>query len=271
MANQLGVAMPCRRRRLAVHELEELRSKIGDALASDTRKSTLQFDCTLWGWNFGFDFAPSQYRLHASHQQIHQQFALIPAALPAKDPDDRSGTGIPAFACGDLIRSFVRDYREQTGKEFFDTYIKAIRNNRRMDGDREGTESLVVYQDEHAMLFVPKAQTSQWELQLMTLKPVGNILEADSDTRRALDCAMLIAMRILTAMGARMVSTIEYSKRFTSSDSDQRLLYAFLPKMPESPGAFSEAQLRWINGHYPEDFAGACRARLAEALRDLQQ
>jgi len=40
------------------------------------------------------------------------------------------------------------------------------------------------------------------------------------------------------------------------------LLYAFLPRLPESPGAFSEAQLRWINGHYPEDFAAACRRRL---------
>ncbi len=49
---------------------------------------------------------------------------------------------------------------------------------------------------------------------------------------------------------------------FDSMDSDQRLLYAFLPKLPESPGAFSEAQLRWINGHYPEDFALACRMQL---------
>jgi len=42
------------------------------------------------------------------------------------------------------------------------------------------------------------------------------------------------------------------------------LLYAFLPRLPESPGAFSEAQLRWINGHYPEDFAASCRRRLPE-------
>jgi hypothetical protein len=27
-------------------------------------------------------------------------------------------------------------------------------------------------------------------------------------------------------------------------------------------GAFSEAQLRYINGHYPEDFAIACRQEL---------
>jgi len=35
-------------------------------------------------------------------------------------------------------------------------------------------------------------------------------------------------------------------------------------KLPESPGAFTEAQLRWINGHYPEDFAAACRSRLSD-------
>jgi hypothetical protein len=47
-------------------------------------------------------------------------------------------------------------------------------------------------------------------------------------------------------------------------ESDQHVLYCFLPKLPESPGAFSEAQLRWINGHYPEDFAIACRLKLAQ-------
>jgi hypothetical protein len=42
----------------------------------------IAFDRTLWGWNYGFDYAPSGYRLHASHQQIHQQFALIPTEVP---------------------------------------------------------------------------------------------------------------------------------------------------------------------------------------------
>jgi len=62
------------------------------------------------------------------------------------------------------------------------------------------------------------------------------------------------------------VTNIEYSKRFDSTDTDQRLLYSFLPRLPHSPGAFSEAQLRWITGHYPEDFALACRSRLATSL-----
>jgi hypothetical protein len=98
----------------------------------------------------------------------------------------------------------------------------------------------------------------------MTLKPVGNIVESDTATRISIDRAMLVTMKIFESMGARMVSTSEYSKRFDSRDTDQRLLYSFLPKMPESPGAFSESQLRWINGHYPEDFASACRAHLPE-------
>jgi hypothetical protein len=84
--------------------------------------------------------------------------------------------------------------------------------------------------------------------------------------RRSLDRGLLIAMRILTALGATMVTVIEYSKRFQQTDSTQRLLYVFLPRLPESPGAFSEAQLRWINNHYPEDFALACRLRLEGAL-----
>jgi len=44
----------------------------------------------------------------------------------------------------------------------------------------------------------------------------------------------------------------------------QRLLYAFLPKLPWSMGGFSEAQGRFICGHYPEDFAVACRRQLRE-------
>ena len=69
-------------------------------------------------------------------------------------------------------------------------------------------------------------------------------------------------MTVLAGLGARMITTIEYAGRISSADREQRLLYSFLPRLPESPGAFSEAQLRWINGHYPEDFAAACRLRL---------
>lgn len=105
----------------------------------------------------------------------------------------------------------------------------------------------------------------------MPLEPVGNIVEADEEMRRSLDRGLLIAMRILTSLGAAMVTVIEYSKRFHRLDSNQRLLYVFLPRLPESPGAFSEAQLRWINGHYPEDFALACRLRLEGALMEEGQ
>ena len=111
------------------------------------------------------------------------------------------------------------------------------------------------------MLFVPKAQTSQWELQLMPLRPVGNILEADEAMRRSLDEGIHTAMQVLGRLGMRMANIIEYAKRFQDT-SDQRLLYSFLPKLPHSLGAFSEAQLRWIMGHYPEDFATACRNKL---------
>ena len=64
-----------------------------------------------------------------------------------------------------------------------------------------------------------------------------------------------------------MITVFEYSKRFDRKDHDQRLLYTFLPRLPESPGAFSEAQLRWINGHYPEDFALACRLQMESAIK----
>jgi hypothetical protein len=254
LAEALGLKTP-RRRQVSDAELEQLRGSINAAMS---QKVDLPFSATLWGWNYGFDYAPSGYRLHASHQQIHQQYALIPDEVTVE-----GGDALPAFACGDMVQEFVQAFKETTGCAFFDCYIKAIAANRRMDGRVDRPVDLAVHRDDRVVLFVPKAQTSQWELQLMTLGPVGNILEADPYVRDALDGAMRVAMRILTAMGAAMITVIEYSKRFHVTENDQRLLYVFLPRLPESPGAFSEAQLRWINGHYPEDFAHACRMTLA--------
>ncbi len=264
IAQQCGIAIPRERQGLSTNELDTLRERILEHLSAADPDERMEFNQTLWGWNFGFDFAPSHYRLHASHQQIHQQFALIPAFVSVETGHTQGRDAVmPAYGCGNMIADFTDSFRTQTGKLFYKSYIHAIRSNRRMDGIENGQSSLIVYEDGEVMLFVPKAQTSQWELQLLTIKPVGNILEAGFASRQSLDRAMLIAAGVLSGMGARMITTIEYPKPFDSEDSDQRLLYSFLPKLPESPGAFSEAQLRWINGHYPEDFAAACRLQLS--------
>ncbi|MGE0084789.1 MAG: hypothetical protein AB7S75_10235 [Desulfococcaceae bacterium] len=259
LAEELEIPVPAGKRTLTVDELEDLRKRICDRLSSDKKKQ-LTFNSTLWGWNFGFDYSPSGYRLHASHQQIHQQYAMIPSEISAANPqaDDPK---IPAFAFGDLIAEFICTYREQTGMDFFDAYTKALGNNTRTDGRQDREHSLVIYEDNHVLLFVPKAQTSQWELQLMA-KYAGNILEADTQTRVSLDQSMRLAVQVLEKLGARMITHIEASKRFDAGDTGQRLLYCFLPKLPYSPGSFTEAQLRWINGHYPEDFAALCRSCL---------
>ena len=107
-----------------------------------------------------------------------------------------------------MIAGFIQQFNKTTGASFFDCYEKAIRTNSRMDGRRNGPSRLVIYEDERVMLFVPKAQTSQWELQLMPRQAVGNILEADAPMRRSLDKALLITMRILTRLGASMITVI---------------------------------------------------------------
>jgi len=269
LAAELGLAMPPPLQTLEVEALEALRQRINAALAAAPRAQPAN-TATLWGWNLGFDYAPTGYRLHASHQQIHTQYALLPGHVPARDSlGNEVRGGLPAYGCGDLVAETVARYRQEHGRGFFADYIAAIRTNQRTDGNPEGPHSLVVYEDDQVMLFVPKAQTSQWELQIMPLAPVGNILEADTPTRAALDRALLIAQKILAALGARLVTSIEFPKRFDNPDHDQRLLYALLPRLPESPGAMSEAQLRFINGHYPEDFAAVCRARLAEIEKKI--
>lgn len=259
LAEELGILLPAKHKALSQDDLENLRQSI---LATLSKGTKLSFNSTLWGWNFGFDFSPTNYRLHASHQQVHQQFAMLPTALPVYKNGDKTTETREGYGCGDLIRSFAIRYRRETGQSFFDDYIRCIRNNKRIDGLTDHEQSLVIYEDNNVLLFVPKAQTSQWEIQMITLGPVGNIMEADQETRDSIDTAMFLAQQTLSRLGAKMVTSIEYSKRLDNPDTDQHLLYSFLPRLPHSPGAFSEAQLRWIIGHYPEDFAAACRAQL---------
>jgi len=269
LAAGLGLPIPQVRRSLEARELEELRLAVLAALKKG-KGGDIPFSATLWGWNFGFDYSGSGYRLHASHQQIHQQYALIPSEVAQlRHGGQTLGAGHPAFACGDLIADFCELYQQETGRDFFSAYLDAIRNNRRMDTGGTENAGLVVHEEGGVILFVPKAQTSQWELQIMAPAGVGNVLAADAATRAALDRCLLMAQQILARMGARMVSSIEFSSRFAGGAEGQRLLYALLPRLPYSMGAMSEAQLRWVCGHFPEDFAAACRLCLDKDNRGV--
>jgi hypothetical protein len=264
----LTIDFNCRQEQISTEELEALRKEI---LRKTTSGITPEFTSTLWGWNFGFDYSPTEYRLHASHQQIHQQYAMLPQTVAQFTDDPLKPQGnMQSFGCGDMVAEVMMAYNRETGSDFFIDYLACIKNNVRMDAptDSKLESSLILWQDRHAILFVPKAQTSQWELQLMALKntenkAVGNIVEADTETRASLNHGILLAQKALAGLGARMVTSIEYPKRLATQETEgQHLLYSFLPRLPESPGAFSEAQLRYINGHYPEDFATVCRKQL---------
>lgn len=276
LADLLGIPFQTKQIQLSTDALETLRKEICTEIENG---STPEFSSTLWGWNFGFDYAPTGYRLHASHQQIHQQYAMLPEFVEQFTNDSHNcHEPMHSFGCGDMVTEVIERYKKETGSEFFTDYLSCIRNNVRMDG-RTGEEfeaSLILWEDKHAMLFVPKAQTSQWELQLMALEnadgeDIGNIVEADSCARNSLNHGIFLAQKALAGLGARMVTSIEYPKRITGQEScKQHLLYSFLPRLPESPGAFSEAQLRFINGHYPEDFAAACRRQLSQTDINVQ-
>jgi len=254
LCQQLEIPVSFHRKTIPPDELESLRLKIKKQLKHDPE---LPFNSNLWGWNFGFDYSPNHYRLHASHQQVHQQYAMIPNQVPTNQ-----GSKMQSFACGDLVADFIHAYRQCHGTGFFDDYTRAIQNNQRMDESDKNPKELIIYSDDHIMIYVPKAQTSQWEIQIMPTHATGNVLEADSNMRFALDRGIYMTAKILSALNARLVTHIEYASRLSGSPTDQRLIIVFLPRLPESPGAFSEAQLRWINGHYPEDFAAACRNQL---------
>ncbi len=257
LAQKFCIDIEPAQRKLNPKELEKIREKLVEKISAGSCEEV----ATLWGWNFGYDFSGSGYRLHASHQMIHQQYAMVPAEV-----ETVNGASMSAFSSGDMVADFIEQYRHQHRSCFFSDYIASIHNNSRVDGKDINRDSLVVWEDENVILFVPKAQVSQWELQLMvtadgSFGPVGNIIEAEPKVRTSLDKGILIAQKVLESLGAKLVTSIEYSKRIGRTNN-QRLLYSFLPKLPWSMGAFSEAHQRYICGHYPEDFAFICREQL---------
>lgn len=262
LARMLAVTLPATGRALTCQELEALRIKISDTLEPVDHNSIESdspfFTGALWGWNFGFGFAQSGHRLHASHQMIHQQNAMIPEKTL-----DSDGNPYPCFACGDLVTDFIRDYKAAHNTDFFPAFIKAIENNQRTDMNPDGPNTLKVWENDKVMLFAPKAQVSEWELMLMTKVPCPHVLAADTSTRNALDKGIRIAIQALETLGAQMVTSVEFSGRFNSREAAQHLVYAFIPRLPYAPGTFSEAQMRFIGGCFPEDFAVACRKAIS--------
>jgi hypothetical protein len=185
---------------------------------------------------------------------IHQQNALIPRQM-----EDDKGVPMPCFACGDLVSDFIQIFEATHDKPFFDAYVDAMKNNRRTDGNTREDASLIIHEDDHVRLFVPKAQVNEWELQVMTRSRIPHVLAADTTVRDALDQAILKAVQTLEKLGAQMVTGIELSARFDAPSLNQHMIYSFIPRLPYAPPTFSEAQLRWISGVYPEDLARACR------------
>jgi galactose-1-phosphate uridylyltransferase len=127
-----------------------------------------------------------------------------------------------------------------------------------MDGKNDRPASLILYEDEHVIAHVPKAQRSQGEVQVMA-KTAGNILELNETARESINKAIYRVMQAFSRMGVKMNTAYEVSRRFDRQNG-QLLFYCFLPRHPDSPGAFSERQERWITGHYPEDYAAHLRS-----------
>jgi len=269
LAAELELPVPTGRVRLRMNDLEDLRMSIFNEIKERNKSGgILPFNAVIWGQNYGFDLSVSGYRLGGSHQQIHQQFALVRSDMPVYvgGENETSFSSVDTYAQADKIAQFSKSYHEKTGQGFFETYLRAIQTNKRLDGRIDKASDLTIYQDENVVVFVPKAQRSQGEIQIMSKGECGNIVEADMGVRYSLDRAILFTMKILENLGVEMFNAFEISKRLDNLDQDQRLIYCFFPRHRQSPGGFSEFQQRWINNHYPEDFAKNCRDELGKIM-----
>ncbi len=102
----------------------------------------------------------------------------------------------------------------------------------------------------------------------MTKSACPHVLALNTAARQHLDQAMLTAVKALDVLGAQMITSVEFSGRINAPDTGpvQHLIYSFIPRLPYAPDTFSEAQLRWITGCYPEDIAEACRQAIAHHI-----
>ncbi len=237
-------------------ELEDIRLLV---IKKIQKGVVLNYNGTIWGWNYGFDYSASGFRLNASHQQIHQQYALVKKTISSNQREQ-----LKTFVIGDFLSDFIKQFKDRHNISFFDAYLAAIKNNKRFDNRDDLPASLIIHEDAHIILFAPKAQRCHGELQIMTKKPMGNILFCDTETRKSIDRAIYLGIKALCLIGTKMVTSYEISSRFDDYESDQRLIYCMLPRHPQSPGAFSEKMERWVTGHYPEDFAHYLREKIKD-------
>ncbi len=157
LAEELNIPIPKEQRCLSKDELETLRLQICAAIKQGQQPI---HTATLWGWNFGFDYAPSGYRLHASHQQVHQQYAMLEETIPAYDEGCKEPSAtLPSYGCGDLVAAVIEEYAAVYNSDFFDDYLAAIRNNKRMD-ELDTEESLIVW--EVILLNVAPQSANRW-------------------------------------------------------------------------------------------------------------
>ncbi len=253
IAGSLGLSIADKPHPLDEDGLERLRIEVLNGLMAIISMGKMPFwGSNLWGWNYGFSYASSGYRLHASHQQIHNQYALVPYGI--EDTDINGGIMSP-YIIGELVHNHAKNFRRETQKDFFESYLSSIYDNKRLDNDQSANCSLIFFEDDNVLAYVPKAQRFTGEVHLMAKKDVGNILEADNKMRASIDRGILLIMKALSSLGAEMITVYEVSKRYYHIEENQCIFYCFLPRSEYAPGSMSEAQGRWIIGHYPEDFA----------------
>jgi galactose-1-phosphate uridylyltransferase len=171
-----------------------------------------------------------------------------------------------SFNAGDQIACMYHAWREKySGRNFLDDYSTALRSPIPLDaGSQEegGEGSLIIAENEHAILYVPIAQHYRLEMQVMLKAPcVSNILKTTPEIRRGIAELEATALTAYRLQGINSLNTLLYAGRFSQADDvDQRIIVSICPRT--SVFAWAEMLGRFVIDEFPWQCAEKFRASL---------
>jgi len=224
------------------HDISEISaehiSRFYELLVIITERAKKQLESDLDGITYGMNYGlPRVYKgqqviaAGASQLHIHTQV---------------TGIGKNSYHAGDTIGALCKAYKNEHDRDYLGDYMEALKNF-----------SLIIDEDEHALLYVPIAQRFNYELQIMIKEPnIGNILQTSVAIRQSIARLEYLAYSIYQHhdININSFNTVMHSTRFSAhNDYNQRMIISIYPRT--TIVAFSELAGRYVVDSFPWEVA----------------